>query len=85
MSVTAGLIFNWLVGWFVQIIRGENGIGIDVLHLVLTIVTFGFFQIVMPYLYNKQYWSRLLTTGLQLNDEAQIMSVARLKLGISQQ
>lgn len=72
-----------LFGWLVPIIRGEIGIG--VLHLVLTVVTFGIFQIVMPYLYNKQYMTRLLTSGWQLSDEEQIMSIARLKLGISQQ
>ena len=71
-----------LFGWLVPIIRGEIGIG--VLHLVLTVVTFGIFQIVMPFLYNKQYMTRLLTTGWQLSDEEQIMSLARLKLGISQ-
>lgn len=71
-----------LFGWLVPIIRGEIGIG--VLHLVLTVVTFGIFQIVMPYLYNKQYMTRLLTSGWQLSDEEQIMSIARLKLGISQ-
>lgn len=72
-----------LFGWLVPVIRGEIGIG--VLHLVLTFVTLGIFQIVMPYLYNKQYMTRLLTSGWQLSDEEQIMSLARLKLGISQQ
>ncbi|MEO6293928.1 MAG: hypothetical protein ABIO88_15055 [Burkholderiaceae bacterium] len=72
-----------LFGWLVPVIRGEIGIG--VLHLVLTFVTLGIFQIVMPYLYNKQYMTRLLTSGWQLSDEEQIMSLARLKLGISLQ
>ncbi len=72
-----------LFGWLVPVFRGEIGIG--VLHLVLTFVTFGIFQIVMPYLYNKQYMTRLLTSGWQLSDEESIMSVARLKLGIAQQ
>lgn len=70
-------------GWLVPIIRGEIGVG--VLHLVLTAVTFGIFQLVMPYLYNKQFMTRLLTSGWQLSDEERIMSIARLKLGIAQQ
>lgn len=70
-----------LFGWLVPIIRGEIGIG--VLHLVLTIITFGIFQIVMPYLYNKQYSSRLLTSGWKLNDTDQANATARMKLGIA--
>lgn len=69
-------------GWLVPIIRGEIGVG--VLHLVLTVFTFGIFQIVMPYLYNKQYMTRLLTTGWQLSDEEPTMSAARQRLSISQ-
>ena len=77
--------FSWtylLFGWLVPIFRGEVGIGL--LHLALTAVTFGVFQIVMPFLYNKQYMTRLLTSGWQLSDEQAVMSAARLKLGIAQ-
>ena len=75
--------FSWtylLFGWLVPIIRGEVMIG--VLHLILTAFTFGVFQLVMPFLYNKQYMTRLLTSGWQLCDEENIMAAARLKLGI---
>ena len=77
--------YSWtylLFGWLVPVFRGEIGIG--VLHLVLTAFTFGIFQIVMPYLYNKQYMTRLLTSGWQLSDEEPAMAAARLKLGIAQ-
>ncbi len=77
--------FSWtylLFGWLVPIFRGEVGIGL--LHLALTAVTFGVFQIVMPFLYNKQYMTRLLTSGWQLSDEQAVMSTARVKLGIAQ-
>ena len=77
--------FSWtylLFGWLVPIFRGEVGIGL--LHLALTAVTFGVFQIVMPFLYNKQYMTRLLTSGWQLSDEQAVMSAARLKLGVAQ-
>jgi len=69
-------------GWLVPIIRGEIGIG--VLHLVLTAVSFGAFQfLIMPYLYNKQYMTRLLTQGWQLLDTEENTRYAQQKLGIS--
>lgn len=77
--------YSWtylLFGWLVPVIRGEIGVG--VLHLVLTAFTFGIFQIVMPYLYNKQHMTRLLTSGWQLNDAPEINRTAQLKLGIAQ-
>ena len=77
--------YSWtylLFGWLVPVIRGEIGVG--VLHLVLTAFTFGIFQIVMPYLYNKQHMTRLLTSGWQLNDAPEINRAAQLKLGIAQ-
>lgn len=77
-----GYSWTYLVfGWLVPIFRGEVGIG--VLHLLLTAFTFGIFQIVMPFLYNKQYMTRLLTSGWQLSDEESAMAAARLKLGIA--
>ncbi|EKZ98656.1 hypothetical protein D769_14178 [Cupriavidus sp. HMR-1] len=69
-------------GWLVPTFRGEIGIGI--MHLILTAFTFGFFQIVMPFLYNKQFMTRQLTSGWQLSDDETAMSVARIKLGIAQ-
>ncbi len=69
-------------GWFVPIIRGEIGIG--ALHLIFTILTFGAFQwLVMPFLYNKQYMTRLLTNNWQLNDSEDNNKFARISLGIS--
>jgi len=68
-------------GWLVPIFRGEIGIGI--LHLILTTVTFGLFQVIMPFLYNKQFMTRQLTSGWVLSDEESVMTVARLKLGMA--
>lgn len=76
--------YSWtylLFGWFVPIFRGEIGVG--VLHLILTAVTFGLFQLFMPYLYNKQFMTRLLVNGWQLNDSEEVNRLARLKLGIA--
>ena len=47
--------------FFVPIFRGEILIG--VLHLIFSVVTFGLFQLVIPFLYNKQFTSRMLTSG----------------------
>ena len=66
--------------FFVPIFRGEILIG--VLHLIFSVVTFGLFQLVIPFLYNKQYTSRMLTSGWELSDTEENMQVARLKLGI---
>ena len=66
--------------FFVPIFRGEILIG--VLHLIFSVVTFGLFQLVIPFLYNKQFTSRMLTSGWELSDTEDNMQVARLKLGI---
>ena len=66
--------------FFVPIFRGEILIG--VLHLIFSVVTFGLFQLVIPFSYNKQFTSRMLTSGWELSDTEENMQVARLKLGI---
>jgi hypothetical protein len=68
-------------GWLVPIFRGEIGVG--VMHFFLTTFTIGFFQIVMPFLYNKQFMTRQLTSGWRLSDEEAVMAEARLRLGIA--
>ena len=68
-------------GFFVPIFRGEIMIGI--FHLIFSLVTFGIFQLVMPFLYNKQYSTRLLTTGWELNDSEEKNMLAKLKIGIA--
>ena len=66
--------------FFVPIFRGEILIG--VLHIIFSIVTFGIFQLVIPFLYNKQFTSRMLTSGWVLSDTEENMQLARLRLGI---
>jgi len=72
----------WFFGWLVPVIRGEIGIG--VLHLILTICTFGLFQIIMAFLYNKQFMTRQLTSGWVLSDAEELNILAKTKLGIAQ-
>ena len=68
-------------GFFVPIFRGEISIGI--FHLIFSLVTFGIFQLIMPFLYNKQFSTRLLTNGWELNDTYERNELARLKIGIA--
>ena len=71
----------FFLGFFVPITRGEIGIG--VLHLILSMVTFGLFQLIMPFLYNKQYMTRMITGGWRLDDTDEISAIARRKLGLA--
>ena len=76
--------YSWtyfFFGFFVPIFRGEIAIG--VFHLIFSVVTFGLFQLVMPFLYNKQYSTRLLTDGWTLNDSEENNRLARHKIGIT--
>lgn len=66
-------------GWLVPVFRGEIGIGM--LHLLFSLITFGIFQLIMPFLYNKQYTSRLLTSGFGFSDTAEINDLARMRIG----
>ena len=75
--------FSWtylLFGWFVPVVRGELGIG--VLHLVITFVSFGLSQLVFPFLYNRQYMNRMLTSGWALDTNHPHYDIAKEKLHI---
>ena len=76
--------YSWtyfFFGFFVPIFRGEISIG--VFHLIFSIVTFGIFQLIMPFLYNKQYSTRLLNSSWSLNDSEEKNEIARKKIGIT--
>jgi hypothetical protein len=76
--------FSWtflFFGWFVPVFRGELLIGL--LHLVITVVTFGLWQVIIAFLYNKQYMTRMLEKGYVLNDTEGVNDAARRKLGIA--
>jgi hypothetical protein len=76
--------FSWtylFFGWFVPLFRGE--LGVAALHLLFSVVTFGFWQLVLCFLYNKQYMTRMLTNGWVLADSAERNSAAALRLGIA--
>ena len=75
--------YSWtyfFFGFFVPIFRGEILIGL--FHFALSFVTFGIFQLIMPFLYNKQYSIRLLNDSWSLNDSEKMNILARIKIGI---
>ncbi|MBU11486.1 MAG: hypothetical protein CML59_02120 [Rhodobacteraceae bacterium] len=71
----------FIFGWFVPLFRGELGVG--ALHFLFTVITLGVFWLVMPFLYNKQYTSRLLTSGFSFSDSEENNELARKKLKVS--
>jgi hypothetical protein len=78
-----GVGYSWtylVFGWFVPVFRGELGVG--VLHLVITLVTFGLSQLIFPFLYNRQYMVRMLTDGWQLDATDLNYELAKHKLNI---
>jgi hypothetical protein len=77
--------FSWtylLFGWFVPVIRGEVGVGL--IHLAITFVSFGLSQLIFPFLYNRQYMNRMLTSGWKLDSADPNYELAREKLNIVQ-
>jgi hypothetical protein len=77
--------FSWtylLFGWWVPLIRGERGVA--ALHLIFTLITFGLWQFIVAFLYNKQYMIRMLEKGYILKDEPAVMACARAELGIAE-
>ena len=76
--------FSWtylFFGWFVPLFRGELGVG--ALHLLFSIVTFGIWQLVVCFLYNKQYMTRMLTNGWELAGSEDQNQLARAALNIT--
>jgi hypothetical protein len=75
--------FSWtylIFGWFVPLFRGELGVG--ALHLLFTFVTFGLWQFIFCFSYNKQYMTRMLTSGWELagNENENLKARAALEM-----
>jgi hypothetical protein len=76
--------YSWtylFFGFLVPIFRGEIGIGL--LHLVFSVLTGGLFQIIMSYLYNKQFTQRQILAGWEIRDPASLGVQARRRLAIA--
>lgn len=83
ITKTARLGWSWTYlyfGFLVPALRGE--VLIAVLHLVITFCTFGLFQILWSFFYNKQQITRLLTHGWVLADTPEVEAFVRKKLNI---
>ncbi|MCX6592716.1 MAG: hypothetical protein NTZ56_14435 [Acidobacteria bacterium] len=77
--------FSWtylFFGWFVPLIRGE--LGVAALHLLFSLCTLGIWQIVVAFLYNKQYTIRNLEKGYILHDDPRVVSEAQWRLGVTE-
>jgi hypothetical protein len=75
--------FSWTYlyfGWWVPLIRGETAIAF--LHLLATILTVGIWQLVVSFLYNRQYTGRLIEKGFKFCDEVPINLRAAHALGV---
>lgn len=76
--------FSWtyfFFGWFVPLFRGE--LGVAALHFLFSVITLGIWQIIVSFLYNKQYMTRMLEKGYLLNDTEENMVRAREALSIA--
>ncbi len=76
--------FSWtylFFGFWVPLIRGE--LGVAALHLLFTIFTFGLWQFVVSFLYNRQYMTRKLMKGWVLADSADRNNLAAAKIGLA--
>jgi hypothetical protein len=78
-----GYGFCWayfFFGFFMPLFRG--GLGVDALHLLFTCVTFGVWRLIACFIYNKQYMTRMLTSGWELAGTEEENRVAKSALGI---
>jgi hypothetical protein len=84
MTKTGYYGFSWtylFIGFLVPVFRGELLVG--ALHLLFTVFTAGIWQVVMAFLYNKQYMTRMLTEkGWVLDGSANDNELAKKSLGI---
>lgn len=76
--------FSWtylFFGWLVPVFRGELGVG--ALHLLFSVVTFGLWQFIACFVYNKQYMTRMITNGWELAGSEEENLKARAALGMA--
>lgn len=75
--------FSWtyfFFGFFVPLFRSE--IGIAALHFLLSLVTLGLWQIIVSFLYNKQYTNRLIEKSFRFNDTVERNQRAAEAIGV---
>lgn len=75
--------FSWtylFFGWLVPLIRGE--LGVAAFHLLFTICSFGLWQLIACFLYNRQYMERKLTSGWKISGSPEKLLAARAALNL---
>ncbi len=75
--------YSWtylFFGWFVPLFRGE--LGVAALHALFSILTLGLWQLIVSFLYNKQYMGRLISTGFKFNDRPEVNQQAAVAAGV---
>jgi hypothetical protein len=75
--------FSWtylFFGWFVPLFRGE--LGVAALHMLFSIITLGLWQVIVAFLYNRQYMTRMFMTGWVLADSEGNNEIAAQRLGV---
>lgn len=77
----SGFSWTYFFGPFVPLLRG--GIGIGMLHWLLTVLTVGIWWSFMICLYKKQYMNRMLTNGWVLAGSEEENHNGRLALGMA--
>ena len=76
--------FSWtylFFGVLVPLFRGEFGIA--ALHFLFSVLTLGLWQLVLCFMYNKQYMTRMLTSGWELAGTEEENAAARIALSIA--
>ncbi len=74
--------FSWtyfFFGAFVPMFRGEIGVGC--LHFLFNIFSLGIWQLIVCWLYNKQYMTRMLQSGWKLDETDQQFTNAKAAIG----
>jgi hypothetical protein len=81
--ITNGIYgFAWtyfLFGWFQALFRGE--LIVAIIHLIFSILTFGLWKLVFCFLYNRQYTTRLISSGFKFADRPEVNAAAALAVG----
>ena len=75
--------FSWtylFFGWFVPLFRGE--LGVAALHMLFSIITLVLWQIIVAFLYNRQYMTRMFMNGWVLADSEGNNEMAAQRLGV---
>jgi hypothetical protein len=75
--------FSWtyfLFGWWVPLLRGE--LGVAALHLLFSIVTLGIWQVIVSFMYNRQFTGRLLDAGYVFVDKPILNDAAAHAIGV---